>query len=52
MPHNSLRTLSLAVLTRLASGTLAPRRHATLYLAGWLVARAVNHSVFVSGKAV
>jgi hypothetical protein len=44
------RTLSLTVLTRLASGELAPRRHASLYLAGWLVGRAVNRSRFIFAR--
>jgi hypothetical protein len=44
-----MRTLALCVLTRLAAGTLTPRRHATLYLAGWLVARTVQHSTCIFG---
>jgi hypothetical protein len=52
MPPRTLRTLCLAVLTRLASGSIAPKRHATLYLAGWLVARAVSHSTFIHGRVV
>jgi hypothetical protein len=50
MRKPSLRVLSLAVLSRLAAGTLHPKRHASLYLAGWLVARAVNHSSFIAGN--
>lgn len=51
MTPRTFYAVCLCVLSRLASGTLAPRRHAVLYLAGWLAARTLNHSHFIVGKA-